>query len=84
MEAAINVETHRRCKVCGMMTRGTGHLCDPLETAGPFICEYCGASACSPRHVCKSKLKKLSYVCDSCGRVAISSEELCKPTEIKK
>ena len=84
MKMAVTRETKRRCKVCGMTTEERGHLCDPLETMGPFICEYCGASSCSPRHVCRSKLKKLNYVCDSCGRVAVARADLCKPTKIEK
>jgi len=74
-----------RCKTCGNVTSGKGHLCDPIPggTGGTVhTCEYCGVRAGNPRHICKPKLAKIRYTCETCGRVAVDQNFLCDPKEI--
>jgi len=74
-----------RCKTCGNVIAGKGHLCDPMPGnigGTAHICDYCGVSTDNPRHICKPKLAKIRYTCETCGRVAVDRDLLCNPKEI--
>ena len=74
-----------RCKTCGNVTAGKGHLCDPIPGGiggTAHTCDYCGVSTGNPRHICRPKLAKIRYTCETCGRVAVDQDLLCNPKEI--
>lgn len=77
------VKTYK-CKKCGALASGKGHLCHPNKEEGPFTCEFCNKEAKDARHVCNAMLENLEYQCKKCGRLATYDSLLCEPELISK